>query len=407
MLISPQYAQRILAELTQGCLVPAAPGALARYDFQANGHVLIGDVAVRGYKHKGRWRLVEKEVRHAGLKLAALTVDTETVTAVTVPAQTLRAAPSPAYSSWRTRIRDWLDNTAFHERMTQGCSCAQEPCRGFMPGAEGLPCGLTPDSLVRHADSLTIACTRPLPLMSWSGAQWTLPHAYAAMLTRAEEVTDSLDQKAAACSSCGAAGDNPWQWRTSTSTGFTTLCPSCAGSRYRSYTGHLRGVLYEALGPSVRADEYLCCLCEEHRRAYYWDHCHEHGHVRGPVCASCNTFEGGGAHFLTRSGDAGLRHLLRCEGCRQERTLPRRHHADIVAQEVHLDGHEGCTKRPHYHFGNAEPDGSVSLHLSCWHDFLEPEQRWQQTVPSGHVRSIVRAFVEGALRDLFQQEGSS
>ncbi|MEV6497854.1 endonuclease domain-containing protein [Streptomyces prunicolor] len=29
-------------------------------------------------------------------------------------------------------------------------------------------------------------------------------------------------------------------------------------------------------------------------RASVWDHCHEHGHVRGPVCPSCNTFEGKG-----------------------------------------------------------------------------------------------------------------
>ncbi|MGW4546312.1 endonuclease domain-containing protein [Streptomyces violaceorubidus] len=37
----------------------------------------------------------------------------------------------------------------------------------------------------------------------------------------------------------------------------------------------------------TRADDYLCRLCKESPAA--WDHCHEHGYVRGPRCGSCNT----------------------------------------------------------------------------------------------------------------------
>ncbi|MFC8095349.1 endonuclease domain-containing protein [Streptomyces sp. NPDC057301] len=32
----------------------------------------------------------------------------------------------------------------------------------------------------------------------------------------------------------------------------------------------------------TRADDYLCRLCAE-TRAAAWDHCHDHGFVRGPL----------------------------------------------------------------------------------------------------------------------------
>ncbi|MEU5307132.1 endonuclease domain-containing protein [Streptomyces noursei] len=397
MLISPQHAQQILTDLTQDAPVPAAPGNLKRYDFQANGHVLIGETPVRGYKHKGRWRLVEKDIRNAARKLAALTLDVTSLAPVTAPSVLHDARSAEQDRLWRSRIHNWFVSAASRERPVRGCTCGQDPCRGDELGEDGLLCGLAMDT-VRCGD-LTLACTRPLPLLMWSGTQWMLPKAYADMLTRAEEAADRLDGKAATCSGCGAVGDR-WEWRASGSAGFVTLCPDCASSTYQRYTDQLSGILYDSLGAHVRADAYLCCVCTGHRRAYYWDHCHDHGHIRGPVCASCNTFEGGGFDFISRFGYAGLRHLFRCEGCLKGRTLPRRHHADIVAQEALLEPHEGCSKRPRLKFGRARPDGSVSLPLSCWHRFDEPYRQWEQVVPADQVRALVRAFANHTLQSL-------
>ncbi|MFJ8787316.1 hypothetical protein [Streptomyces sp. NPDC102476] len=66
--ISSQYANQLLAKLTEGCPVPAAPAPLSRYTFQISNHVLIGDTAVAGHKYKGRWRLDDRNIRKAAAR---------------------------------------------------------------------------------------------------------------------------------------------------------------------------------------------------------------------------------------------------------------------------------------------------------------------------------------------------
>ncbi|MFF5313076.1 endonuclease domain-containing protein [Streptomyces massasporeus] len=45
----------------------------------------------------------------------------------------------------------------------------------------------------------------------------------------------------------------------------------------------MRGVLYESpRRRNTRAADYLCRLCKESPAAA-WDHCHDHGYVRGPL----------------------------------------------------------------------------------------------------------------------------
>ncbi|WP_226652329.1 endonuclease domain-containing protein [Streptomyces hydrogenans] len=72
----------------------------------------------------------------------------------------------------------------------------------------------------------------------------------------------------------------------------------------------------------LRADDYLCRLCQS-SRASVWDHCHGHDLVRGPVCASCNTFERQGPPGAPAAAGGGRGALLECSRCREERTLPR------------------------------------------------------------------------------------
>ncbi|WP_030988526.1 MULTISPECIES: endonuclease domain-containing protein [unclassified Streptomyces] len=57
----------------------------------------------------------------------------------------------------------------------------------------------------------------------------------------------------------------------------------CSEAAFQAYTGHLGGVQYDRLRRrGTRADDHLCRLCKASQESA-WDHCHEHGHVRGPL----------------------------------------------------------------------------------------------------------------------------
>ncbi|GAA2845623.1 hypothetical protein Acy02nite_47170 [Actinoplanes cyaneus] len=61
----------------------------------------------------------------------------------------------------------------------------------------------------------------------------------------------------------------------------------------KPYTGELELIQY-AIGLKARknwpkANEFFCASCLI-RRAHIWDHCHEHGFVRAPLCTPCNTW---------------------------------------------------------------------------------------------------------------------
>ncbi|MFI6567042.1 endonuclease domain-containing protein [Streptomyces sp. NPDC050534] len=392
-LIDLKLAQRMLTDLTRGHLIQAAPDALNSYRFMANDHALIGDIPVRGYKHKGRWRLMEEDIRRAGQALADLVVDTGVLTSALPPARRGRNRPPVAGAGWRSHINGCLERAACERHRTTGCRHENWPCP---LNDQGLPCDMTWEAFLQRYQNVTIASTLPVPLMSWSGTQWMLPSTYAAVLDRAEEAEDILSAKAAACSKCDAAVD-PWTGRSSSAASFVTLCASCASSMYRPYRGHLKGKPYSSLSSRTRADHYLCSLCRNPRRASYWDHCHDHDFVRGPVCGSCNTAEGGGSNFLQRSAGDGVRHLLRCPGCKDGRTLPRRHHLEVVAAAITPDPHHGCTAVTRRQFCRTEADGSVSMHLACWHQDGS-EARWVQVIPTAQVLALVSDFVDDVLR---------
>ncbi|WP_226651551.1 endonuclease domain-containing protein [Streptomyces hydrogenans] len=96
----------------------------------------------------------------------------------------------------------------------------------------------------------------------------------------------------------------------------------------------------------LRADDYLCRLCQS-SRASVWDHCHGHDLVRGPVCASCNTFEGKGLPELLLRREEVVAHLLECSRCREERTLPPRFHAAVAGLHLEAEArHASCLVQP-------------------------------------------------------------
>nr|WP_232107623.1 endonuclease domain-containing protein [Streptomyces gossypiisoli] len=150
--------------------------------------------------------------------------------------------------------------------------------------------------------------------------------------------------------------------------------------------------MYASLPANARADAFSCRLCPELRQAFYWDHCHDHGFVRGPLCPRCNTSEGGPG-FLKRPGS--VEHLLQCNGCRRKRTVPRQHHPDIVRGAYVLAPHPSCTHQPSTCWGAVEEDGSVRFQLSCWQH--TPVLEWERFIPADEVRHLVKEFVDKAL----------
>ncbi|MGW7473877.1 endonuclease domain-containing protein [Streptomyces cyaneofuscatus] len=384
--ISPEYANQLLAELTEGCPVPAAPASLSRYTFQISNHVLIGDTAVRGYKYKGRWRLDDRDIRAAGARLASLPFDPDDLVDA-------RLSSAEHNRTWRSQIHRWFDQISYQVQSADGCRCeGQQPCSGMEPNRYGLGCGATFEQVKERYGRWPIACTSPLPLLTWSGSTWMVPRAYAALLDRADQIAAECVEQATRCSRCNAAGD-VWAWRTSSNSGYTTLCPACAASVARPYNDHLRGRLYASLLKNSQPEAFLCRLCPSPRQAMYWDHCHAHGFVRGPVCASCNTYEGGGYRFIHRPG--AVRHLLLCDGCRRDRTVPPRHQPDIVLQTFVPDPHGPCATQSHSAWGAVQEDGSIRFRMRCWQRTSPLE--WEQVVPAAQVRQLVREFVDKAL----------
>ncbi|MEU6060779.1 endonuclease domain-containing protein [Streptomyces sp. NPDC047097] len=369
MWLSPKAAHQRLADLTHHTAVPAYLDHVNRYTFAAATHVLIGDTAVRGYKHRQQWRFLDRDIQEAGQRFARLGID---------PGDLIDAGLDVgAPRTWRCRVNGWVFQ-ATHES-------------AFPWSAGALPRGFTgqqlPDALTRG----TIASTRPLTLMTWSGKAWLIPRAYATMLDRAEEVEAALATHDTVCSGCGVpAGE---RWRSSSATGFVVLCPSCAAQTSRPYTGHLRGRRYTKwYAKRSRADVFLCRMCPEPRRAMYWDHCHSHELFRGPLCVRCNNAEAGPG-FIDRPG--AVEHLLQCTGCRAQRTLPPHHHGDVVRRLAVLPPCEACSHEPSRRWFCVEDDGSVSARFLCYRH--QPELDCSVTVPVQEVGPLVRRFVGEAL----------
>jgi hypothetical protein len=143
----------------------------------------------------------------------------------------------------------------------------------------------------------------------------------------------------------------------------------------------------------LRADHYLCRLCMT-SRASVWDHCHEHDLVRGPVCASCNTFEGKGvpSHLIRR--EEVVEHLLECSRCHDERTLPSRFHAAVVG--LHLEAeerHASCPVAPRARQRDTTAHGHV-FDLYC---DRHRTKKWRKEVSAVDALALVHAYVDQVL----------
>ncbi|RZD92214.1 endonuclease domain-containing protein [Streptomyces albidoflavus] len=372
MWLSLQSAHQRLADLTHHTAVPAYLDHVNRYTFAASGHVLIGDAAVHGYKHRQRWRFLDRDIQKAARQLAELRIDAGDLVDACLASSEL--------GTWRSRVSNWISEALYDLAL------------GKPGGDTALIEGAAGEQLPEAVTRRTIASTRPLPLMAWSGSVWLIPRAYAALLDRSEETEARLVEQDEVCSGCGAPA-NREQWRSSSATGFVALCPPCAAESSRPYTGHLRGRQYtKAFAKRSRADAFLCQMCPEPRRALYWDHCHVHELFRGPLCVRCNNAEGGSG-FIDRP--KAVEYLLQCTGCRAQRTLPPQHHADVVRRLFEFEPPEACAHEVSWRWFHVEDDGSVVARFRCYQH--QPALDWAVTVEADDVGILVRRFLEKEL----------
>ncbi|WP_043267256.1 endonuclease domain-containing protein [Streptomyces sp. CT34] len=392
MLISPKSAHAAFTDLTRNCALPLMPDVLLRTKlFRHHGHIVIGDVALRGYKHKARWTYDERDVRRAGRALAEAPIDFTDLVEVQLPEYRDHLGREEwGRPDWRRQLRSWMYDAAFHKKYRE--RRYDEDWRKI--GENGLPGGLTMTEFIEARSDMphvhNIAGTKPRGLLSWSGQHWLLPRAYVQLLDRWEHLEADLVSQARICSGCGTQGPPLGDWRTPTANGYVTLCPPCSGVAYQGYQGHLRGALYESLRRTMRADDYLCRLCGQ-SRAFTWDHCHDHGYVRGPLCASCNTFEGKGVRFLRREGS--VLHLLECRACLEQQTLPRRFRIDVIRNHLEETERHGCCWN-HPDVWELEHTNDVYRFMLACHS-----TRWTKEVAAAEAADLVRAFVQRALTE--------
>lgn len=401
MPISREYAHSLFADLTQSATVPLDPAELLHMPgLRQHGHVFFGDIAVRCYKHKARWTYDERDIRAVGRTFAELDLDLDDVVDVQLPAYRDIPERDPEEwnrPNWRRLLVSWMFDRA-RNKLVQEERPYEEWGDWRQIGANGLPSDLTWEEFVasssraRHLQN--IAGTRPLQLLAWSGESWLLPRAYTELLDGWEQREEELTARARLCS-CGAQGPYWGGWRRhNTRKGYVTMCPPCAGEACQLYTGHLRGVLYETLRRrNTRADDYLCRLCKESPAAA-WDHCHEHGYVRGPLCGSCNTREGTGIPYYFLRLEGAALHLLECRGCLEQRTLPRRFHIDVVRRHLEqTERHGRCSREPYAReLEHAHGVHRFQMECSSWHT-----GRWTKDVTASEVTALVQAFVDASL----------
>jgi hypothetical protein len=115
----------------------------------------------------------------------------------------------------------------------------------------------------------------------------------------------------------------------------------------------MHGVPYNSrtsrLESAITADKFLCVLCGG--LAKIWDHCHDHGMIRGPLCGSCNQVEpillatpsiswnispGTGERNPTQriTPQEAITYLHNCKICADYQTLPVHHWAYLAHENL-------------------------------------------------------------------------
>ncbi|MDJ0346965.1 endonuclease VII [Streptomyces sp. H10-C2] len=110
MPISAQYARSLFEDLTHSATVPLDPDELiAMPRLRHHGHVVLGDIAVRCYKHKARWTYDERDIRRAARTLAELPLVLDDVVELHLPAYRDQGEPGDRQlPDWRRELVAWM-----------------------------------------------------------------------------------------------------------------------------------------------------------------------------------------------------------------------------------------------------------------------------------------------------------
>jgi Recombination endonuclease VII len=266
------------------------PGVLAGIA-RANLPILIGRTLIRAEKTAGKWHVSKDDLQTAALDLAALAepagTASSTVTTVTVQAED---------PHWRGKLARMLRDT--HQQ---------------------IPAWTGPEWKKHWYWACQWGCLNFSQVARGEGDTWTIPTGYAefAAAAAAQIEQATIDRKR--CTRCGQTAQRRRGWAdVDTPGGWENLCADCLAShdsQLRDYQGQLRDIPY-ARARYRRENPptwYRCILCGQ--PAVVWDHCHEHGYTRGPLCRQCNTND----HWLFRSpyrlDRLPIDHVEQCKGC--------------------------------------------------------------------------------------------
>ncbi|WP_055588662.1 endonuclease domain-containing protein [Streptacidiphilus griseoplanus] len=403
MLISLGQAQKDFLDLIRDPVLPVDASVLRSDWFRQHGHILLGPTPIRGIKTRGRWYVDDREVRVAARAINELTIDADDLVPIRIDWRNPENHDWPWRPDWRLRLRWTMVASAlqtgtqgsFRELFDQGEKArtvrvwmrrlTNEPPR---PSAE-TDAAIAREPLV-HAWALTAG-----PPVRTKGS-WMMPRTVVDLLDRCQALDERLIAAARRCVGCYTDGgeEASWKWRAATSDGWVTKCPACAVEEFPEYTSRFRGVRYDSpRRKAVRADEYRCCLCGT-TRAAVWDHCHDHGYVRGPLCASCNASEW--AHTLREEQGPwlnranGIAHLLRCAGCSTAKMLPDRYRVEVVRRHVEAEAGQCRCKSRRAEVREGHED-ALLFAVRCFCNWRAPQL---VTIPFAEADSVVRALLE-------------
>ncbi|HEV2637721.1 MAG TPA: endonuclease domain-containing protein [Actinocrinis sp.] len=152
-----------------------------------------------------------------------------------------------------------------------------------------------------------------------NGDAWVIPQLYAEFAADAAAQVERFSADRRRCSRCGETAARRRGWAdVDTSGGWESLCANCLAShdsQLRDYQGQLRDIPY-ARARYRRENPptwYRCVLCG--LPAVVWDHCHEHGYIRGPLCRTCNTNDNWLFRAPYRNAEHPIDHVEQCKGC--------------------------------------------------------------------------------------------
>ncbi|MFB8144399.1 endonuclease domain-containing protein [Streptomyces parvus] len=351
-MLTQKTAAWYLAEATRTCPIPLAPEAFRRKDRAPHDFVFFGHMPLRAYRTTRQWQFMDADVLRAGRSVAELPWDPDDLVDLEHAEQDPPRQGDGTHSDWRREIRHLVRS------VEAGCGCS--PSHAATPPSHHP----TPDCLLQRYGNYSIACTLPVRALVRVDDAWVIPRTLAWILDQRDESENSFRTAGQQCDGCQAPSPDG-SWRALTTTGWKIICPACAAASLRRYRRELQGTAYAHVrehGP--RAADFLCAVCETARPATAWDHCHDHGLIRGPLCGGCNTMEGHGKEFLARPGS--LQHLLRCDGCRAQRSLPPLHRLAVLRRNLHLTrGAQDCDWPLHMHVSIEQADGGYDCTVHC------------------------------------------